>query len=351
MNPLYLNCFMIKPRNRISVLVGLLGLFLLLPMVGCSSSRNTTSRRIPSAKIPTSYNAYIDRYAAIALDNQKRYRIPASITLAQGLLESNAGRSRLAVEANNHFGIKCHNSWRGAKIYHNDDNLNDCFRSYGSPEDSYRDHSEFLRRPRYASLFKLPPTDYKGWAKGLQQCGYATDRGYANKLIKIIEDNRLYLIDRNNPGRHYVYVEGTSNPTQPLKTVKRDALPTGVTKTNSRKEGLPEREYYLSSGLLYVIAFPSDDLARIAHDTGISEKEITKYNELPEGYPLEGGDIIYLQPKLSKAQPPYYQHLVKVGESIHQISQMYGIRVASIYKLNNLSEDYVPKEGDLLKLR
>ncbi|MDC1505777.1 glucosaminidase domain-containing protein [Winogradskyella sp.] len=146
-------------------------------------------------KPPSSTDSYISLYAEIAKTEMRTSKIPASITLAQGILESGSGRGRLAVEANNHFGIKCH-GWQGAKIYHDDDASQECFRKYRKPESSYEDHSEFLTgRKRYANLFKLKPDDYKGWAKGLKAAGYATDRKYPQKLISLIQRYKLYEYD------------------------------------------------------------------------------------------------------------------------------------------------------------
>lgn len=145
------------------------------------------------------YREYIKTYKGIAVKHQKKYGIPASITLAQGLLESDAGRSRLARKANNHFGIKCGNDWRGRKIKHNDDKKRECFRRYKRAKHSYEDHAKFLMKQRYAPLFRLDITDYKGWAKTLKRCGYATDPNYPEKLIKIIEKYELYKYDK--PGR------------------------------------------------------------------------------------------------------------------------------------------------------
>ena len=148
------------------------------------------------AQRKNTYNAYIKQYAPMAIEQMQKYKIPASITLAQGLLESGAGRSELALKSNNHFGIKCHDSWRGKKTYHDDDAKGECFRVYKSVADSYEDHSQFLSgRTRYASLFKLQITDYKAWARGLKKAGYATDPSYANRLISIIEDYELYKYD------------------------------------------------------------------------------------------------------------------------------------------------------------
>ena len=140
---------------------------------------------------------YIKKYAPLAVLEMHKYDIPASITLAQGILESGNGRSQLASKSNNHFGIKCHVGWKGQKVYHDDDEKGECFRKYKFVETSYKDHSEFLSgRRRYASLFKLRKSDYKGWAKGLKKAGYATDKKYPKKLIKIIEEYKLYEFDK-----------------------------------------------------------------------------------------------------------------------------------------------------------
>ena len=163
---------------------------ILLLSLACLSAGAESQRKL------TSYQKYISKYSDLAIQHQKKYRIPASITLAQGLLESGAGQSDLARRSNNHFGIKCHSDWRGGRVYHDDDLRGECFRKYKRVEDSYDDHSRFLaERSRYERLFKLNIKDYKGWAKGLQKCGYATDRAYANKLIKVIEDYELYRFD------------------------------------------------------------------------------------------------------------------------------------------------------------
>ena len=155
----------------------ILSLLLVLSVTG--TALGASQRKVPA------YEKYIKQYSSLAIQHQKKYRIPASITLAQGLLESGAGRSELVRKSNNHFGIKCHSDWRGGRVYHDDDLRGECFRKYKNPEQSYEDHARFLvDRPRYASLFKLKITDYKGWARGLQKCGYATDRAYANRLIK-----------------------------------------------------------------------------------------------------------------------------------------------------------------------
>lgn len=314
-----------------SAVLGLLALLL----ASCGTSR-TTQVTLPKVQGNNAYNRYIEQYAGIALQNQRNFGIPASITLAQGLLESGAGQSRLATGANNHFGIKCHRAWRGSRTFHNDDRPNECFRAYDRVEDSFKDHGQFLQQPRYRSLQRLEPTDYKGWARGLQKAGYATDRGYANKLIKIIEDYQLYLIDEGNTSRRYQYAQKSA----PKREVEQKPRPdTG------------ERVGYFSYGLLYILAGEDDSLSAIARDLGLSERKLTEYNDLPAGYPLEKGDIIYLEPKHKRATPPHFEHRIQVGESIHRIAQTYGIQLESLYKLNNLTPEYLPMEGDILRLR
>lgn len=274
-----------------------------------------------------SYQKYIKAYSTLAVKQQAQYKIPASITLAQGLLESGAGQSDLARRSNNHFGIKCH-EWKGARVYHDDDLRGECFRKYSTVEQSYTDHSKFLaERPRYASLFKLRITDYKGWAKGLQKCGYATDRAYANKLIKVIEDYELYRYDR-------------------MKVVKKTTK-----KTIQVKQPAVTYSVYRTHGLIYVYAKENDSFDHIAANLGFSPRQLRKFNEVPEDFPLEAGDIIYLEKKKKKADKPYAQHVVQVGESMHDIAQKYGIQIKSLYKMNKKSTDYIPMEGDVLKLR
>lgn len=268
------------------------------------------------------YLDYIDKYSGLAVDHMQKYQIPASITLAQGILESGAGRSAFVRESNNHFGIKCHNDWTGNRIYREDDGPNDCFRSYKKAEDSFRDHSEFLtERVRYAELFLLNITDYQGWARGLQKCGYATDRGYANKLIKLIEDYKLFEYDRK--GR----------------------------KSNPEQMPVIQRQPYKDHGLVYVLGVNGDSYERIAAETGFKVKDLIKYNEVPEDFPVREGDIIYLEKKKKQADKPYFEHVVQIGESMHGISQKYGMQVERLYKLNKKDWEYVPTEGDVLRLR
>ena len=280
-----------------------------------------TQRKIPS------YEKYIKTYSALAIEQQKKYKIPASITLAQGLLESGAGQSDLARRSNNHFGIKCHSDWRGGRVYHDDDLRGECFRKYKRVEDSYEDHSKFLKRSRYDRLFQLKITDYKGWARGLQKCGYATDRAYANKLIKVIEDYELYRYDTGKVHK--------------------------LTRQEKKKLKYPTVKYtiYRTYGLLYVYAKENDSFDQIAQNLDFPVKDLKKFNEVPEDFPLQKGDIVYIEKKKKKADKPNYDHVVQVGESMHSIAQKYGIQNKSLYKMNKKDKDYVPEEGDVLKLR
>nr|WP_321521861.1 glucosaminidase domain-containing protein [uncultured Macellibacteroides sp.] len=297
-------------------------LILLLILTGINPELVKAQRKL------SSYEAYISKYSDLAIEHQKKYKIPASITLSQGLLESGAGQSSLARQSNNHFGIKCHSDWRGGRVYHDDDLRGECFRKYDQVEDSYTDHSKFIAfRPRYSVLFDLDLKDYKGWAKGLQQCGYATDRAYANKLIKVIEDYELYRFDSH---------KGTRKKETPQQN------------KNASAELMP---IYKTHGLIYVIARANDSFESIAQNLGFKEKELRKYNEVPEEFPLQPGDIVYLEKKKKKADKPYYDHVVQIGESMHSISQHYGVRLKSLYKLNKKDMEYVPAEGDVLKLR
>lgn len=279
------------------------------------------------------YNEYIKQYSSLAVDQMNRYKIPASITLAQGLLESGAGQSVLARKSNNHFGIKCHNTWRGRKVYHDDDARDECFRAYRKVEESYEDHSKFLTQgARYAFLFKLKITDYKGWARGLKKAGYATDPSYANRLITIIEDYDLYKYD----------TKGMSK-----REVRRWA------KELKKKPWLANpHQVYLANGLAYVVARDGDTFRLLGGEFDISWKKLVDYNDLHKEYTIEAGDIIYLKKKNKKAQKPYTVHIVRDGESMHSISQKYGIRLKNLYKMNRKDADeYVPEVGDRLRLR
>ena len=292
----------------------------------------TLSIAVNGQRRNTLYNAYIKEYAPLAVEQMKKYKIPASITLAQGLLESGAGRSELARKSKNHFGIKCHSTWKGKKVYYDDDAKDECFRAYRKVEDSYEDHSKFLTSgKRYAFLFKLKITDYKGWAKGLKKAGYATDPSYANRLITIIEDYDLYKYDGK-----------------------------GMSKREARRwENLIKKkpwlvnphQVYIANGLAYVVAREGDTFRLLGGEFDISWKKLVDYNDLHKEYTLEPGDIIYLKKKNKKAQKPYTTYVVRDGDSMHSISQKFGIRLKNLYKMNRKDAEYVPEVGDTLKFR
>lgn len=262
--------------------------------------------------------AYINQYKDIAIEQMNRYHIPASITLAQALLESGAGKSELAQKSNNHFGIKCH-SWDGNRTYHDDDEIGECFRVYKNARDSYEDHSIFLSTSsRYAFLFKFAQTDYVNWARGLKRAGYATSPTYADKLIEIIERYELDRFDYTPKG-------------------SRDLGP---------------HTPYIANDIVYVIARQGDTMLSIAEEFGISKRKLLSYNDLPRKYVPVKGDIIYLHRKHRKAQKPNTQHVVGDGESMYMISQKYGVRLNCLYRMNKVTTDtYSPMIGDVVRLR
>lgn len=269
--------------------------------------------------------AYIQKYCKIAMREMNDYGIPASITLAQGILESAAGTSRLAVQANNHFGIKCHNDWSGEKIYHDDDKRNECFRKYERAEESFIDHSQFLKdRARYSFLFELDKTDYIAWAKGLKQAGYATDPNYPNRLITLIEKYELYEYDKQS------------------FTSKEEGVKTPVKLVKEKNE----------SGLKYVYVQKGESYYTIAVKYNIPFGLIYSYNDVDrKTRQPEEGTIVYLQKKKKKITWGEGIHVVEKGESMHDISQKYGIRLHSLYDLNNMPYDSKAEVGQLLKLR
>ena len=276
-----------------------------------------------------SYEKYILTYYPIAVEQMHRHNIPASITLSQGLLESGAGNSTLAKNSNNHFGIKAHNGWQGKTISHMDNGKLCKFRVYSSVRESYEDHSQFLKKARYADLFKLKPTDYKGWARGLKKAGYAEDPAYPQKLINLIERYSLYEYDYYS---------------------KKDVSPLLAGSAVNDYAGL--RPIYRSSGLLYIIANTGDTFKSLSKEFGISDKKLIKYNDLYKGYNLKAGDIIYLEKKNDKATKEYRFHTTANGESLYSISQKYGIRLKKLYKMNPEYESYTTlKVGDVVTLR
>lgn len=289
---------------------------------------------------------YIETYCDIAVEQMKLHKIPASITLAQGILESAGGESELAQKSRNHFGIKCGGDWTGPSVTHYDDGRNECFRSYKKVSESYEDHSLFLvNRAWYAPLFELPITDYEGWANGLKKAGYATDPNYPTRLITLVETYELHLYDQIGLG--------VTDP----KPGKEDPTPGKEDPTPGKEDPVPIdpstgiHEIYKANGLLYIIARKGDTFETIAKEVEMKAKKLIEYNDLVAEYKLSDGDIIYLEKKNTKAPRGFTLHQVKAGESMHSISQIYGIRLKNLYKLNRQSADYVPEVGTLLRVR
>ncbi len=285
---------------------------------------------------------YINKYKGIAIKDMKTYKIPASITLAQGILESGSGNSRLARKANNHFGIKCHGDWHGKKIYVADDTRRDCFRKYRRPEDSYRDHSKFLsKRGRYSFLFKYSITDYKDWAYGLKRAGYATNPRYPQLLIHYIEKYHLYKYDK---GKTRLFGKRKNRRVMTYST----PVISSFVKVRTSMYGRPVLE---NNGRRLIIVKPGDAFKKVAAEFEISTRKLLKLNDLRNSHILCPGELLYLEKKASKAERGYKYHIVKQGETLWEISQLYGIRLSSLLRKNNLPRQYQSATGTKLRVR
>ena len=263
------------------------------------------------------------------------FNIPASITLAQGVLESGNGVSELAKKSNNHFGIKCHKDWEGGRTYHDDDEKGECFRVYNDPKDSYVDHSKFLLRDRYSSLFELDITDYKGWAKGLSKCGYATNPKYPELLITIIERHELFKLDTGD-------WTDESEAVADADAVKKDGDKLHTSRTL----------YSVSTtenGIQFVYVAEGDDIKKLAKKLDMMEWQFRKYNDIGKKHIFKKGEIVYLQPKRNRGTEDW--HTVRKGETLWSISQEYGIKLKSLRKKNNLEKGTHLRTGMKLSLR
>ena len=276
--------------------------------------------------------AYIDKYKEIAIEQMRNHHIPASITLAQGLLESGAGQSDLAQRSNNHFGIKVGSDWNGPFVKHNDDRINERFRVYKSVRESFEDHSKFLKKERYQRLFRLSTLDYKGWARGLKACGYATSPTYADRLISIIEQYKLNDLDEDpdNPWANYKPQVTVKTPSRPSFHVIR-----------------------MVNDLACVTAYEGDTWDSLAKELGINKRKLLSFNEISEEIAVVPGMNVFLMKKRTKGAHHMKGkwHKVSKGESMYSISQYYGVRLSNLYKSNMKSPDYQPTEGDLLRVR
>jgi LysM repeat protein len=294
----------------------------------------------------TEYDAavikYIMTYSQIAIHEMKIYRIPASITLAQGIFESDAGRSQLAVEANNHFGIKCHKEWNGETFTKDDETKNECFRKYDNPDESFRDHSWFLtQRDRYKSLFLLDIRDYKGWAWGLKVAGYATNPKYPELLIKTIETYELYKFDE--PGYNGTFADSVMRAEDTLPAAKIISKPVEIS------AGPGQHIIYTINNLKLTIAVKGDTWSELSRAFKIPVRKLYKYNDLKNGAKLVSGQLVYLEKKRRKGAAAW--HIVKPGETMYTISQLNGIQLDRLYRLNDMKPGKPVRQGQKLSLR
>lgn len=333
------------------------------------------------AQSPKAVMDYVEKYKNIAIAEMKLTGIPASVTLAQGIHESGCGQSVLALNSNNHFGIKCHNEWSGASYRHDDDQPQECFRVYKSPEESFKDHSDFLKnRPRYAGLFKLQPTDYKGWARGLKAAGYATNPQYPQIIIGLIEAYKLYDLDKEalkgDAPATPVLAAATSSgsapavpaaptqypqsmPVQPhasapaaVETVKVKAMApsaTGpATQINTAYGGV-QLDERLINGVRAVVYKPSVTLPAIGQKYNVPLENLYAYNDLTAATAVKNGEYIYLEKK--KSETSYYQYELAEGETMRDVAQKFGVQVADLYKRNGIDKNCQPLAGQVIVLR
>ena len=276
------------------------------------------------ASIAYSKQEYRLKFEQIALNHQFKYNIPASITLAQGILESNSGNSILAKKANNHFGIKCHANWNGEKIYMDDDAANECFRSYSSAEESFQDHSEFLKNgKRYQFLFSYSVDDYKNWAYGLKKAGYATNPEYAELLIKIIEELSLNTLGENSK-----------------------AL------VSSSKPNLSFEIQNHSNEVNFIVVKQGDSFFQIAHKAGLTLRQLHKYNDFDrKKETLNLGDIVFLEPKRNRSKSKK-EIIIEKPMTLREVSQQEAVKLKSLMRKNQSSspDEQLPK-GEKVFLR
>ncbi len=303
---------------------------------------------------------YVERYKQVAINEMARAKVPASITLAQGILESSAGSSVLSKNSNNHFGIKCKEEWTGEKYYHDDDRPQECFRVYKHAEASYADHSDFLlTRSRYAPLFQLPITSYKYWAYGLKEAGYATNPKYAPMLIAYIEDYKLYEFDKLGVAMIEEKEKLMKQPevTEPLlakaesKIIVTDVKNKEhhrqiVTEAKSTEEG---RQEFVVNGVRAIKAIGNEDPFKVAYEYNIDYSYIMTFNDLNTGDRFKEGEFVFLQPKKIRGTEATY--LVLAGESMRDVSQKTGVRLRELYAKNLMKMNEQAYAGEPLSLQ
>ncbi|HHZ81600.1 MAG TPA: LysM peptidoglycan-binding domain-containing protein [Flavobacteriales bacterium] len=301
---------------------------------------------------------YIDKWKSEAVNQMEIYKIPASITLAQGILESGNGVSDLALKSNNHFGIKCHADWEGGRTYHDDDEKGECFRVYDHPRDSYEDHSKFLLRNRYSALFDLDLEDYKGWAKGLKKCGYATNPQYADKLITLIERHNLNVLDSDGNAAlaHVGRRETQANPSSQTDVREQQVLADRLgsdsevraARQSSGNRSGERRIRTTEHGVQFTFAHIGDTQKSLGNELDMMPWQFRRYNNIKKNHEFRVGDKIYLQPKKNYAA--YEWHTVNNGETLWDISQKYGIKISALIRKNNIKYDTPLKPGMKLSM-
>ena len=284
---------------------------------------------------------YIAKWKDEAIRQMNLHKIPASITLAQGILESGNGNSKLARKANNHFGIKCHSTWTGETFYQDDDEKDECFRKYKDASESYEDHSDFLKKNRYKPLFELSMYDYKKWAKGLKKAGYATNPKYPKLLISLVERYDLAQYDNIKA------IPNTPTPpiTQLPDSIKKEPSPIIEEIKFSNKHAISKT----ANQVPYITIKKGDTYKKIEKEIGIRKWQIAKYNDLSKSHTLTAGERIFIKPKRCKSKEQF--HFVRAGQTMRDISQLYGVKLKKLYKRNRLDEGSVPKEGQKIYLR
>lgn len=309
-----------------------------------------------TAQISANGVLYVNTYKALAMSEMQRSGIPAAIILAQGLHESQAGTSELCKASNNHFGIKCKDDWKGPVVYHDDDARQECFRSYATAADSYRDHSEFLLHgARYAFLFSLDPTDYEGWAYGLKKAGYATNVRYPQILIKLIRDYNLQQYTLIAMGKlkpeDEVVLKMPGMPAAPPPAVAQIAVTdTAAADKNAapQEAAYPAGEFTINKArVVYVRAGVS--LLAIAGQYDIPLSRLLEFNDMQEEDVLVKGQLVFLQRKRRTGATEY--HVVQQGESLYDVSQAEGIRLQDMLEMNQLTPDEQPAAGERIYLQ
>jgi LysM repeat protein len=319
--------------------------FLILALLSASLSMN--------AQRSEDIIGYINAYKELAISEMQRTGVPASIKLAQGIHETMAGKSDLVTRSNNHFGIKCKTGWAGDKVYHDDDARQECFRSYSTPLDSYRDHSDFLKNStRYSFLFQMDPTDYKAWAYGLKKAGYATNIKYSNILIKLIEDYNLQqytLIAMGKLSPKEEIIAGNKVAGEEAIVLVESATSVAPEETqNAPKPSYPPGEFTINNTKV-IYASSGTSVLGLAQQYDISLSRLLDFNDLKNQDVLEKDQLLYLQRKRKTGANEF--HIVQKGESLYDICQAEGIRLESLIGYNHLEYHSVPAPGEKLYLK